>query len=646
MRLPYITPVFVVAILTTIALSILVYTPGLKGDFAFDDFPNILQNKSIRIDNLTFSELKQAALSGRSGPLKRPVSMLSFALNYHISGFNPFYFKLSNVIIHAINGIGIFMLAYIALYAYRKNTKPDLSVKHIQWLALLISAAWLVHPANLTPALYVVQRMTSLSTLFTIIGLILYIHGRLKLIDGNHGIHIILISTLVLLPLSVYSKENGVLLPVYMLMVEYTLFSNASTTKPVRLFLRLYFSILVLLPVITFLTFFILQPGWLYSVYNIRDFNLTERLMTEARVIWFYFQISLLPDPIQLGLHHDDFGISRSLLQPVTTLLAILGIIALILLAIFTRKKTPLISFGVLFFLAGHSMESTIIPLELVHEHRNYLPIFGLLFIIFYYLTYPFSYIKTLRLRQIFALVIIIVFGTITTMRASYWGNLYEYSQVNVRHHPNSSRANHQAGRIYTALIQKDPSNSKQYYVYARNYFEKAASLNKSSTIGLFGLIILAETNNKKVDPKWLNKLNNRLKNSPYAAVNASALRNLAKCQEDKICHLNDKTMVNLFYSSLQNPTIRAIDKAAVLATASGYFANVMHNHLEAVKLATQAALTLPNELQYRINLVDIFIAIRDYESARKQIIFAKKMDKHNIFAVEIKSYEKKIPVK
>ncbi len=42
--------------------------------------------------------------------------------------------------------------------------------------------------------------------------------------------------------------------------------------------------------------------------------------------------------------------------------------------AFLLRRRYPLLLLAVLFFLVGHSMESTLIPLEMVYEHRNYLP--------------------------------------------------------------------------------------------------------------------------------------------------------------------------------------------------------------------------------------------------------------------------------
>ena len=70
--------------------------------------------------------------------------------------------------------------------------------------------------------------------------------------------------------------------------------------------------------------------------------------------------------------------VSKSLLEPWTTVPAILCVLLFIGIGIWQVKKRPLIAFSILFFFLNHSVESTILPLELIFEHRNYLPSFFL----------------------------------------------------------------------------------------------------------------------------------------------------------------------------------------------------------------------------------------------------------------------------
>jgi tetratricopeptide (TPR) repeat protein len=107
--------------------------------------------------------------------------------------------------------------------------------------------------------------------------------------------------------------------------------------------------------------------------YDQRFFTMGERLLTQPRVIWFYLSILLYPMPARLNITHD-FTISTGLFQPCTTLPAIVGLSMLLTVGLLLVKRQPMTSFAILFFLLNHVVESSIIPLEMVYEHRNYLP--------------------------------------------------------------------------------------------------------------------------------------------------------------------------------------------------------------------------------------------------------------------------------
>ena len=109
------------------------------------------------------------------------------------------------------------------------------------------------------------------------------------------------------------------------------------------------------------------------SGYKFRDFTLPQRMLTELRVVIFYISLLLWPQPSRLNLDHD-FAISYSLVDPLTTLISFAIIIILIAAAILIARREPLLSFGILWFFGNLVIESSVIGLELVFEHRNYLP--------------------------------------------------------------------------------------------------------------------------------------------------------------------------------------------------------------------------------------------------------------------------------
>jgi len=451
-----------------------VYQPGLSGAFVFDDHPNIVANARIAIGSLQPDALRGAALSGDSGPLGRPLSMLSFALNYYSTGLAPYYFKLTNLAIHLVNGISIFVLSLLILSAYRTRFQPDLSSASIRAIALAVCAAWLLHPFNLTSVLYVVQRMNSLSALFVLWGLILFVWARIRLLEGRSGIAVILISLLLFTPLSALGKETGALMPLFMLVLEISLFQFQAARPASRKFLLGFFGLTVALPGLLVSAYLISHLGWLQASYAGREFTLEQRLLTEPRILWFYLRQIALPDITGMGLFHDDIPLSQGLLAPLTTLPAIMGLGALMLAAWFARRRAPLVTLGLLFFLCGHILESTVFSLEIVHEHRNYLPMFGILLPMFYYLMQPLQSRDTLRLRQAAALLLIALFAYDTWARALTWSNPFDLAKSEVEHHPNSARDNGEMADNYVTVKTSDPGLNEFYYQQARHYYEQS----------------------------------------------------------------------------------------------------------------------------------------------------------------------------
>ncbi|MFI4938983.1 MAG: hypothetical protein ACHP7O_01340 [Burkholderiales bacterium] len=628
-------------LLLVLIATFLVYKPGMSGTFVFDDNPNIVNNADIAIQNIQPDTLRRAAFSSNSGPLLRPVSMLSFAANYLTTEFDPYYFKMTNLVIHLVNGTGIFFLSALLLRIYRKRFEPGLSTLHVLSVSLAVATAWLLHPFNLTSVLYIVQRMTSLSALFCIWGLVLFVWGRTRLTEGKNGILPILIGLFVFMPLAALSKETGALMPAFMLIIEITLF-NLQTAKPsARRFLIGFFAVTVALPALAVLTFIATHPAWLSAGYQGRNFTLPERVMTEARVLWFYLHQIVLPNIAEMGLFHDDIVNSQGLLTPVTTLLSIMGIALLLAVSWIARKKAPLITFGILFFLVGHVLESSVFPLEITHEHRNYLPMFGILFVIFFYLLYPLKVKATLRLRQIIALLLIALFAYDTRSRASDWSNPFDLAKSEVEHHPDSARDNGEMGNNFAAITVQDANLSEVYYQQAVHYYEQSAIVDPHYTNGLFALLMLSSDRNKNIDVRWMNDLEHRLRYSPVDNDTGNKLIRLVTCTMEQKCKLDNKDLEKLINAALQNPTVIGPKRAMILSSRSYYLVDLAKNYPAALDVMLETVKIAPQELQYRLTLVKYLGALRRTEEAKKQLAILKRMDNLHAYTAQIAAQEK-----
>jgi hypothetical protein len=311
-----------------IAIALLaVYWAGLSGGFFFDDNPNLLVVPGLRLDTLTWDSMQQAWGSGSAGPLGRPVAMLSFALNYYFSGFNPFAFKLTNLLIHAVSGVLVYAVAQQLLKAVSPGPQEN---QQASARSALVAALWLLHPIQVTSVLYVVQRMTSLSALFLLAAF--YLHIRARSGHGWRAHAALAASWLVLWPMSMLSKETGVLFPAFVLAWEVLI--RWRSVHQLDKFAIVF--IAVALACAGAIAIYLVSSAaqWLWSGYGMRGFTLSERLYTEGRVVWFYIGLILLPRLGAFGLYHDDLSVSTSLLSPWTTLPSSMGLVAL-LVAVF-----------------------------------------------------------------------------------------------------------------------------------------------------------------------------------------------------------------------------------------------------------------------------------------------------------------------
>ncbi len=442
-----------------ITTTFLIYQQGATGVFLFDDFNNI--SPIGRYTSLSsWDNFWLFTLEGIAGPTGRPVSLASFFLNTQEWPAPPVSFIQTNIIIHLLNGSLIYWLVFKLSGYVRSHTYKKQLV-----FSLLVTALWLLHPMHLTTVLYIIQRMTELSATFMLSGLLFYIYGREQLQKTSHGFFTLFIGVGVSLILSILSKENGILLVAYILVIEFFLLRPLKVNTPKNF--NYWLIPAVVLPFIII----ILYLAWHTNPASFinRDFTLIERLLTEPRILFDYIRQILLPNMNELTLYHDDYKISKSLLAPWTTLIALIGVFGLILTAFLLRKKRPFIAFSIAWFFTGHLLESTVLPLELYYEHRNYLPMLGFFISIAYYAVYFFDKYKTFVIT---AIGFMLVFNSfVLVQNTKLWGKPLELFISWYKAHPNSPRTQQQFSyavkgfNLSPELIQQIAPESKKSQV-------------------------------------------------------------------------------------------------------------------------------------------------------------------------------------
>ena len=607
----------VILLLVTMLLCTAVYFPGLSGPWIFDDYPNIIRNSYIHVTSLDGSSLQNAAFSMESGPLRRPISVTSFALNYYLAdGFGSSApFKITNLVIHLLNTLLVFWLT--ALILMRVQAVLHINNKHAQhprnaayFVAACAALIWGIHPLQLTSVLYVVQRMTELATTFTLLGLICYLYGREQLLAGHKtkGIWFVVIGFVGFGGLGILSKENAALLPLFAVLFEFVLFHHKSPWDKWPTLSTLQKRVIWVLA--TLIVLAILLSAVMYALprYDNREFTMFERLLTQSRVLFFYLSLLLVPDLGRLSHQHDDIVISSSLLSPWTTLPSVLGIIALTVAGFWLRKRNPMLSLGILWFFTGHLLESTIFPLEIAHEHRNYLPSFGFALGIASVLAHSTPAVlrhRGLPRRLIWAAfaVIAVAFAGTTYLRAEQWSNHNTFYRYEVAHHPNSARV--QSG--YSVLLE-----AQGQFQEAEVAIQRAAILAPHEAAHMVDLMLLDAKQKKLPDPKRHAEITHRLVNSKITATTIQTLSEVDACLQTW-CSSLVPYMQQWIEAILKNP--KAPDPG-YFQYRLGRIKTLQHEYLEALNLFQKAHEADKQFLHPLFEQINIFLKLEQVHNA------------------------------
>lgn len=465
-------------VLFTVALA--AFWPGVSGGFLFDDYHNIVTNSFVQIKEISAASLWKAS-KGYSDS-SRQLAMVSFALNAYWAGIHPWAYKVTGLLVHALNAVLVYWLV-LRLLAF----VPRIQAPHRRWAALAVALIWALHPIQVSSALYVVQRMETLCFTFLFIALLCYLRIRSQQISGSR-VSIWLWSGLLLsFVLAALFKENAVLLPLFTLALEVTVLGFAGSSTGQQRFWRISYGVGSALAVLAFV-FWAIPHYASVDPYGGRDFNTFERLLTQGRVLWLYIQQMLLPLPQTIYFYYDDMAVSRGWLQPLSTLPALIGLGLLFGLAVYWRKRFTLAALGIFWFFAAHFLTSNVIGLEMVFEHRNYFALLGVLLVLA-------ELISRLPVRDGPAIkyagvaVLVLGIGFLGVVRAATWGNPVLLATDMTSKNPLSARAALDMGVAYYELSGGDADSP--FYHFAARQFERASELQGASTLPDVNLILM-----------------------------------------------------------------------------------------------------------------------------------------------------------
>ncbi len=336
-------------------LSFALYGRVLDAPFLFDDTHNLLKNPAIRVVELTPGALLEAGRGSFGVGGNRPVAFYTFAVNYFVGGLDPSGYRAVNLVIHGLAAALVFALAATVLRRATGRAPPAA-------LPLLAALLWVVHPVQTNAVAYVVQRMTSLATLAYLGGLLCYLRARARTSTAWAWAA----GSAACFALACFTKEIAFVFPLALLLYE------VAFSRRLRDLLagRPWIVVLGLAALLALFPLALLHYGEGYRYFR---FDWQQRVMTEWRVVAHYLGLLALPHPSRLILDYD-FPLSHGLLAPATTLASLLLHLGLLSLGGWALVRRPLYGFCLLGFYLHLVIESTVIPLDLVFEHRLYLP--------------------------------------------------------------------------------------------------------------------------------------------------------------------------------------------------------------------------------------------------------------------------------
>jgi protein O-mannosyl-transferase len=471
-------------------LNLLAYSDSFHAGWHFDDLSNIVNNRDIQIRSLSWDQLKHA-WSSRVGGI-RPIAYLSFALNYYVSGLEVLGYHLVNFALHIGNTILVFFVAS----RLSRRSHPTVSQRS-RWLFSFFAAAlWSLSPVQTQAVTYVVQRMTVLAAFFVLLSFLFYLQAR----EARMGWHRWLgfAASALFGILAFGSKENSFILPALLLACEFLIFVGGRKERPWK-------------PVLLGILAVLLFAGAIWHYWGLserlsrdyqgRDFTLKQRLLTESRIVVTYLTQLALPLPSRLALHHE-IEYSNSPWSPPTTLLSMAVHAGLLFLAWRLRKTVPLVTFSIAWFYLNHLIESTVFPLELMFEHRSYLPSVGF----FLVAAVPVLEVEKVRRRERWRVPVqaILIFFVLASAVLAYqrnrvWQDDFTLWRDNLEKYPNSFRVHDNLGTAYAARGDD---------AMAGISFRESVRLNPWFPGARINLALLALRNGKREDAlRWIEGL-------------------------------------------------------------------------------------------------------------------------------------------
>lgn len=459
----HILPIFFITI-----ISIAIYANTLKNGFVYDDVPTIVDNTFIKdFNNLPL--LFRQDYFNISGELSyRPVVTFTYFIDYALFGLRPWGFHLTNILLHTINGMLLYVL--LVLLIRSEVSEPQSAVPRlVANPPFLVSILFATHPV-LTEAVNAISfREDLLVFLFYMASLCLYLILRSGSTINHKPLNYTILYSLsyIAYSLALFSKEMAVTLPLIVYCYEWVYKDGKNGLR--LLFNRHNTGYIAIMLIYLFLRFYYFYNPSESGLYGS---NMVGRVLTVPWLLISYLKLSIFP--ISLSADYEVIAVRVFSSLFVLPLIAIVSLLTIILIL---RKKDRGICFGILFFVLTLVPVYNIIPIaNPLAERYLYLPAVGFTIIMGLAVHYIFKSIdpgyKVLTLSALISfLILLIIFSLTVVSRNRVWRDDFSLWSDTVRKMPNNSDAHYGLGTAHAGRGEFDKAVQE---------FQTAVRLNPS----------------------------------------------------------------------------------------------------------------------------------------------------------------------
>ena len=426
-------------------------------------------------DNLNISEIML------NGGVRR-IADITFIINNKIHGLQVTGYHLVNLSIHLLASTVLYFVIFqiiVSLTTVHSLTEDTAFVR--QFFPFAVAMLFVSHPVQTQAVTYIIQRYTSLATLFYLLSVLLFLKCRLEIEKNSSRIHAFLLggSSLVAWLLAMGSKQIAVTLPLMLLLIEITLFKGKFVNKRFFLACGTFFFVILCAGIVKWH-----DSSWYDILYDLN--RATSEDHTASRITYFSTQtrvvatyLRLLCLPVGQSLLYD-YPVYRTLLSaPVIASLTLHIFIISTAFVLFSKSRKNLrsqdklrgvlqrlASLGIAWFYVTLSVESSIFPIrDVIFEHRIYLPSIG------FFMTVTAIIVLITLYRQMAAWSIIaiacIVLVSMTFFRNKLWNDTLLLWQDTAKKAPNNGFAIANLGSAY--LARDIPEKALPLFVRAIN---------------------------------------------------------------------------------------------------------------------------------------------------------------------------------